>query len=442
MRIAFVAAGAAGMYCGSCIHDNTLAAALQRLGHEVALIPTYTPIRTDEHEVAIDRVFFGAVNVYLQQKVPLFRHTPEVFDRLLDRPALLSWVSRFSSSTDARDLGALTLSMLQGEHGKQSKELEKLLDFLVDFEPDLVQLTNSMFLGMTHRIKERLGVPVVCGLTGEDLFLDDLVQPFYDQVRSEIARRAREADGFIAMSRWYADFMADYLSIERDKIHVIPLGINLDDVRGREDDGPAPPAQGSTTVGYLGRICPEKGVHLLVEAFRLLAASGSAPTAKLKIAGYVGARDEAYIARIEEQVESGELAGRVEILGELDREAKLSFLRGLDLFSMPTVYKEPKGLPVLEAMAHGVPVVQPRHGTFPELIEATGGGVLVEPESPPALAEAIAGLLADDERRRALGATGRKSVHHHFDAETMATKTLELYRHLASRPTETLEATP
>src|SRR5207237_9887499 len=127
MKIAYITAGAAQMYCGSCLHDNTLVAALMAQGHEALLIPTYTPIRTDETDVSQKRVFFGGINVYLQQKLSLFRHTPWLLDRLLDFPRLLRWVSRFAVRTRAEDLGDLTISMLKGEHGFQRKELAKLV---------------------------------------------------------------------------------------------------------------------------------------------------------------------------------------------------------------------------------------------------------------------------------------------------------------------------
>src|SRR6185436_11285152 len=126
MRIAYITAGAGGMFCGSCLHDNTLVAALRELGHDALLIPTYTPIRTDEPDVSQSRVFFGGINVYLQQKVALFRHTPWLLDRLLDAPRLLRWVSRFAMKTSAHDLGDLTISILKGEHGYQRKEVAKL----------------------------------------------------------------------------------------------------------------------------------------------------------------------------------------------------------------------------------------------------------------------------------------------------------------------------
>src|SRR5262245_2243189 len=107
MRIAYITAGAGGMFCGSCLRDNTLVAALAAQGHDALLIPTYTPIRTDEADVSQPRVFFGGINVFLQQKWSLFRHTPWTFDRLLDAPGLLRWVSRFAVRTRAEDLGEL-----------------------------------------------------------------------------------------------------------------------------------------------------------------------------------------------------------------------------------------------------------------------------------------------------------------------------------------------
>ncbi len=93
MRIAFITAGAAGMYCGSCMKDNTLVSALIQQGHDALLIPTYTPIRTDEEDVSQGKVFFGGINVYLQQKSWLFRHSPWIFDKLLNFRWLLNWVS-------------------------------------------------------------------------------------------------------------------------------------------------------------------------------------------------------------------------------------------------------------------------------------------------------------------------------------------------------------
>src|SRR5436309_7630508 len=147
-RVTYITAGAAVMFCGSCMHDNTSAAALTRLGHDVLLVPTYTPIRTDEEDVSQKRVFFGGINVYLQQKLSLFRHTPWFLDRLLDAPRLLRWASRFAVKTQARDLGELTVSVLRGEHGRQRKEVAKLVRWLErEVRPGLVNLTSALLSG-------------------------------------------------------------------------------------------------------------------------------------------------------------------------------------------------------------------------------------------------------------------------------------------------------
>ena len=425
MKVAYITAGAAGMYCGSCLHDNTLAAALQRAGHEVALVPTYTPIRTDENDVSIDRVFYGAINVYLEQKVPLFRHLPHVVGRALSSPRILGWVSRIGSSIDAGRLGDLTLSMLQGEHGRQSHELDELVDWLADeFRPEIVHITNSMLVGMARKMKERLGVPVVCSVQGEDIFLEQIEEPFHTLVRDTLRERARDVDGFVATSRYYAGFMTDYLGVSPERMHQVRLGLKL------EGHGAPPPDRGSRpfTVGYLARVCPEKGLHLLCEGFHRLTEKAGPDAARLRIAGWLGSRDRAYLEECMSNLRSWGLEGVVDHVGEVDRTGKIDFIHSLDVLSVPTIYKEPKGLYVLEALANGVPVVQPRHGAFPELIEATGGGLLVDPESPEALAVGLEQLMKDPVERETLGRKGREVVHRNYTDTAMAQATLDLYR--------------
>ena len=425
MKIAYIAAGAAGMYCGTCIHDNTLAAALQRKGHDVALIPTYTPIRTDEADVSIDRVFYGGINVYLQQKSALFRHTPWMLDRLLDIPSLLNGLSRLSASTSAKDLGSLTVSVLQGEEGQQKKELAKLVKWLRDsYRPDLVQLTNSMFVGFAREIKQVLGVPILCALQGEDIFLEDLIEPYKSRALKLLQARAAEVDGYIAPCQYYAGFMAEYLDIPTHKIDVVPLGLNLSEHGTHEKSFADTPF----VIGYLARICPEKGLHLLVDAFYRLANRFGLDSVQLKVAGYLGKKDEPYLEQLVKQIETWGLSDAFDYRGEVDRHQKIDFLNGLHVLSVPTTYKESKGLFILEALANGVPVVQPRHGSFPELIAATGGGILVDTESPDAIAEGISQLMNDPEHRKHLGRRGKEAVHNEFSDDVMAEATLAVYQ--------------
>jgi len=238
-----------------------------------------------------------------------------------------------------------------------------------------------------------------------------------------LKERCRDIDGFIATSDYYADFISGYLEIARNRIHVVKLGIHL------EGFGHATyaPDKDTFTIGYLARICPEKGLHLLVDAFHRLAEKVGREKVFLKVAGYLGKRDRPYLDHLSEQLKDWDLSDRFEYIGEVDRRRKLAFLESLDVLSVPTTYREPKGLYVLEALASGVPVVQPAHGAFPELIQATGGGILVEPDSPESLADGIHTLMLDFELRAFLGTQGRAKVHQDYNDEVMADATLKVY---------------
>ena len=447
MKIAYITAGAAGMYCGSCLHDNTLAAALMAKGHEVALIPTYTPTRTDEEDVSIDRVFYGAVNVFLGQKSPVFRHIPEPLHWLLDRPKLLNWVSGLGGAIDATKLGDMTLSVAKGETGNQQREVEELVSWLRDdFKPDIVHITNSMFLGLAGPLKREIRVPVLCSLQGEDIFLDELSEPYKSQVHEQLRAHARVVDGLVATCNYYASFMGEYLDVDPQRIHVVPLGIKLE---GHQAAPPAPqspdtpveevPENSHSTsspfvVGYLARICPEKGLHKLVEAFALLSERVGKKDLRLHVAGYLGKRDETYFQDIKGQVDELGLTEVFDYAGEVNRDEKIDFLQAVDVLSVPTTYSDPKGLFVLEALANGTPVVQPAHGSFPEMIAATGGGLLFEPGSTESLADKLEQLMRAPQNLYELGRRGADAVHKRFSDTVMADATLGVYRKWLKEP--------
>ncbi|MSR51889.1 MAG: glycosyltransferase family 1 protein [Gemmataceae bacterium] len=434
MKIALITSGAAGMFCGSCMKDNTLAAALNRLGHDALLIPTYTPIRTDEENVSQKRVFFGGINVYLQQKSWLFRHTPWLLDRLLDFPRLLRWVSRFAIRTKADQLGDLTVSMLLGDDGKQKKEVDKLVRWLSqEFRPDVVVLSNVLISGLVPALKEHWKGPVLATLQGDDIFLEGLQPQDRKRCMELIRKNGKSLAGYFATSTYYANFMAGYLDLPREQIHVVAPGISLKGHGGPRDFHEKPPY----TIGYFARICPEKGFHHLVDAFRILRQTPGAPECRLHISGWLGENNRAYFDEQMAKLQEAGLGGDVEHVECPTHEAKVRFLQTLDVLSVPTVYREPKGIYVLEALANGVPVVQPRHGAFPELIEATGGGLLVEPENPTALARELSRLLQDVSLCKQLSERGQAAVHSQFTAEVMACATVEILAHYyAQQPFE------
>ena len=411
------------MYCGSCLRDNALAAELIARGHDVTLLPIYTPTLTDETNVSNDKVFFGGISVYLEQYVPLFRKSPRWLDRVWDSTPMLQLASRRSISTSPKMLGELTVSMLKGEDGFQQKEVAKLLEWAKhEAPPDLVSLPYSLLLGLAKPIKEALGRPVCCTLQGEDLFLEGLHEPYRSEALSLIRENIKHVDAFISVSDYYAEFMPGYLQVPPEKIRVVPLGINLKGYESRPVKRTGP-----FTVGFFARVAPEKGLHVLADAYARVRLNGSLPAARLEAAGYMAPEQKVYLSEIQNRLRDQGLGDEFHYRGVLDREQKIAFLRQLDVLSVPATYDEPKGMFLLEAMACGVPVVQPRRGAFTEIVERTGGGVLVEKDDPQSLGEGLLEIFRDPDLGDRLGQQGLRQVHDHYSVGSMADRALEAY---------------
>ena len=425
------------MYCGSCLRDNALASELLRQGHDVMLLPLYTPTLTDEPNVSSEKTFFGGISVYLEQQSAIFRHTPRWLDKLWDSRFALKAASKRSIAVDPDSLSGLTISMLKGEHGHQRKEISKLIDWLktqpkppLGFE--VVDMQNSMLIGLAKPIKEATGLPVCCTLQGEDLFLDGMREPYRSQALELIHEQTKYVDAFIAVSGYYADFMADYLGIPRSKIHVVPLGINLNDYDAQpaQATGRKPRESEPFTIGYFARVAPEKGLHVLAEAYRLLRQHDDFPQARLEVAGYLAPEHKPYLQKIEGKMREAGLADEFRYHGAVEREAKINFFQNVDVLSVPTTYAEAKGLSVIEAMASGVPVVQPRWGSFPEIIERTQGGLLCEPNDAGSLAETIYSLWKNPELAADLARQGAAGVRRDYGVRQMAERAVEVYASL------------
>ena len=414
------------MYCGSCLRDNALAGELIRKGHDVILLPIYTPTRTDEPNVSNDKVFFGGISVYLEQYVPMFRNSPRWLDRLWDSKSMLSLASKRSISTSPKMLGEMTVSMLKGEDGFQRKEIEKLTEWARhEPPPDVVSLPYSLLISLAKPIKAALGRPICCTLQGEDLFLEGLQEPYRSQSLDLIKENVKHVDAFISVSEFYANFVPGYLGIAPEKIHVVPLGINLQGYEMRRRDSSRP-----FTIGFFARIAPEKGLHVWAQAYKQLRTKGLFPEARLEAAGYMAPEHASYLSEIEADLKAAGLGGEFRYHGTVDRDQKIEFLRSLDVLSVPATYDEPKGIFLLEAMACGVPVVQPRRGGFTEVVDKTGGGLLVEPDNVEALVEGLARIFREPELGEALGKSGFDKVREHYNVSLMADRALEVYERI------------
>lgn len=426
MRIVHIAAGAGSMYCGACTRDVNLIRGLMAAGHDVQVIPLYTPLRVEgEGTLPSSRIFYSGINVFLQQALALFRVTPGALDRLFESQALLRLVSKFAIETRAEGLGPMTISVLAGKDGFQRKELEKLLVYLSRGQrPELIVITNSMLSGIAPEVKRRLRVPVVCMLQGEESFLAGMREPYPTRARELIRRNAREIDLFIAPGEAYARQMAAYLAVPETRMRVIRAGIDAGSYACEKPHRNAP-----FTLGYLSVITPGKGLDLLLSAFTTLV-NGQGRDAVLRIAGKV--LNTRYWEALRQQMRADGLAGRVEYLGEVDYPGKVAFMQACSLFVFPSRIPESRGMAAMEAMAAGTPVIMPAAGVMLEIHALTGGSVLFPAGDASALAGEIARLMDDPSTLNALGRAGAAGIAQHFSARRMTEETIRAYIELVN----------
>ena len=292
--------------------------------------------------------------------------------------------------------------------------------------PDIVTLPNSLLIGLARPIRDALRRPVACTLQGEELFLNQLLEPYRSQALELIRAKVDDVDGFVAVSEFCADYWQGKLGISDRMMHVVPLGI--------DPEGYGPPARvpgAPFKVGFFARVAPEKGLHLLAESYLRLRRESDFAGSALEVAGYLAPEHRGYLHGVERQIRDAGLAHEFHYRGELDRAGKIEFLRSLSILSVPSTYDEPKGIFLLEAMASGVPVVQPRRGAFREILERTGGGIMVEPGDAASLADGIYGLWKNPELAAERGRRGAEGVRRAYSASQMAARALAAFQVIA-----------
>ena len=417
MKIAYITPGVGlKFYCQNCFRDSALLDSLAALGHDVFKVPMYLPSDLESSINIVDApVFYGAINVYLKEKLPLYRHAPEWIERIFDSPAFLHLAAKKSGSTRATGLEEMTLSMLRGEKGRQASELEHLVRYLRnEIAPDVVHLSNALLLGLAHRLKNDLGAGIVCSLQDENEWVDLMDEYYQSQVWNLMAERAADVDLFVTASRFYSDQSQKQLKLPADKIKVIYGGIDFD---GYERSAlPSDPP----VIGYLCRMSEYFGLGILVDAFLGLKKESRFKDLKLHLTGGYSNDDKPFVNRLIKKISEYGFAEDVRIFKDFSKDSRIKFLKSLTLLSVPVPTGEAFGAYQVEALAAGVPVVQPNVGSYPEFIETTKGGIIYEPNTAKKLAGAIASLLSDQEKVRKLGEQGRRVVMERFSMEQMA----------------------
>ena len=350
----------------------------------------YTPIQTDEEDVTIDQVFFGGINVFLQQRSGLFRHLPRSSTGCSTAPACCGGSAPAGVETSAAQLGELTLSMLRGSAGFQRKEVRRLCQWLTrDPQPDLLVLTNALVAGCVptsnetrresrrhtpgrRRVPGRTAAAVQAAGLGADSSLWRSMSTHFSSTAATTPRS------------WPSIWQ-----IDPAKFRLVPLGIDTADYPAVAPSIGCPPERSSPCAWATWRGWPPRR-DFMCWWTRSSDSSNcrGMEAAELILAGWLGKRHRGIRGNTICQTARRRAGRRLPLPGHGRSGTEDQLLAQLHLLSVPTVYREPKGLYVLESLAAGVPVVQPNHGAFPELLAATGGGRLVPPQQPEALATA------------------------------------------------------
>ena len=426
MKIVHIVPGFGGtFYCGNCLRDSGVVASLKKAGHDAVTLPMYLPLTKNGYvnEDGIP-VFYGAVNIYLKQ-FPVFRHMPKLFENLMNSPSVLKFAAKKSGSTRASGLEDLTESMLLGAEGHQSEELQQLVDFLRYHEkPDIVHVSNALLLGLAKKVRDEVKVPVVCSLQDEDVWVDAMREDRREKMWQLLAEKAKDVDAFIAVSDFFADVMQKKMSIPDEKLHILHVGVRPEAYTYTK------PANNPQVIGYVSRICEENGFEILVDAFILLKENPAFKTLKLKATGGMTGDDTRFINKQINKLKQKDISSDFEIQPDFDQSALGGYFDSISVLSVPVLKGEAFGLYQIEALASGVPLVQPALGAFPEIVNATGGGVIYKPNTAAALAEKLSEVLLNPSKLEAMSLAGRKAVEENFDCSILSRKMVDIYKSL------------
>lgn len=423
MRIIHIIPGSGGsFYCGNCLRDSKFVVALRKMGHEVIKVPMYLPLFAHELDRNDSPVFYGAISIYLKQLYPIFEKAPKWFDHFLNSKPMLKMAAGMAGSTRAKGLSEMTISMLKGEHGHQHEELDRMIDWIKHHYPaDIIHLSNALLSGLAPRIKEKLGVTVLCSLQDEDVWIDVMKPEFRQEAWDLMHENARSIDRFISVSHFFSAFMKERIRVQDYKIKTIHLGIDPSDYEY------IPISQKPRNIGFISRMCYENGLDILVDAFVLLKKKQGFEDVKLILTGGSTGDDKGYLSKIRKSIDQSGLRNQVEFQEDFESEGRKTFFSKVSVVSVPVRIGEAFGLYLLESMASGVPVVQPALGAFPEIIQKSGGGVVYEPNRPESLAESLAGLLSDPKQLAVISEAGYEGVQQHFNIFSHARELVSVY---------------
>ena len=431
MKIVYLITGSGGsFYCGNCYRDMIYLRAIRKVpGTSASAIPLYLPPDETASDSGLDRnVFFGAISMYLREKVPFLKNMPVFFDKLVDSGPMLRMAARRAGTTRTEGLEDMTLNMIRGENAFPEKELQRLVDYLVkDGKPDIIHLSNALIIGLARRIKKKIDVKIVCSLLNEDDWIDEMAEPYQSKAWKLISRESANVDGFLTPSKYYKDLFISKTGISDHNFYVVPLGFDPGELPKTERKALVP------SVGYFCRINSQNGIDKLVDAFIMLKQDNSLPGLTLHISGGYTSDDRPFIADQIKKIKAKGLKSSVRIYPEFQGNSKQEFFSNIDILSVPVRKFDGYGLYLLEANSAGVPFVQPATGAFPEILSRTTGGITYSPDTVAELSASLLKMLKDKDLLNRLGRQGKEKVLADLSLEKMSESLSKVYNQVRSQ---------
>jgi len=427
LKIVYLITGSGGsFYCANCYRDMLYVRAIRKVpGIQASAIPLYLPPdKTTIGQNGFDNhVFFGAISMYLREKVRFLKNMPAVFDKFFDSSLFLKFAAKQAGTTSAEGYEELTINMIEGDNAFRKTEVERLIKYLMkDGKPDIIHLSNALILGIARQLKKRIDVKVVCSLLNEDDWIDDMAEPFRSRAWQMIAREAGYVDIFVTPSNYYKELFKNKTKLKCDNVMVVPLGFDP------ENDTLPRPEREPSAIGYFSRINQHNGFDKLVDAFIEMKKKDMIPGLTLNVCGGFTGVDKPFLSQQIKKIREAKLEKAVKIYHEFLGNKKMEFFRDVDIISVPVHKYDGYGLYILEANSAGIPVVQPATGAFPEIIERTGGGIIYSPDTVPELVSGLYKLLNEKKLISRLGETGRKMVSQELSLERMSAGLSEVYK--------------
>lgn len=429
MKIVYLITGSGGsFYCGNCYRDMIYLKAIRKVqGIKASAIPLYLPPDASSDNAGLDdNVFFGAVSLYLREKVSIFKNMPGFIGKILDSRPLLKMAAKRAGTTRTEGMEDMTLDMITGEKAFPGKELDRLVEYLEkDGKPDIIHLSNALIIGLARQLKSRMNVKVVCSLLNEDDWIDEMAEPWQSQAWKLIAREAEYIDAFVTPSNYYRDLFRKKTGIINNHFHVVPLGFDSDNLKEiqKKDNWPS--------LGYFCRISEQNGFDKLVDAFILLKKEERLPRLSLHVSGGYTGDDKRFISNQVKKIRQAGLNDSVKFYDDFTGEGKVEFFGNIDVMCVPVRKHDGYGLYLLEANAAGIPVIQPSTGAFPEIIEKTSGGLTYSPDDIEGLASALENFMKDRDLVRNCAIRGKENVKKELSIEKMSSELSLVYNTIA-----------